>query len=151
MIEKNKIEKLVKDFISDKEIFLVDIKVSSANKITVHANKKDGITIDDCVRISKYLESCLDREEEDFELQVSSSGLDMPFLVREQYEMNLGKTISVTDNEGVKYKGVLTSLTDHGFNLISTKREKGKKRQNVSLPFSFDDVRSVKLIITFKQ
>ena len=150
MIEKNKIEELVKEFISDKDIFLIDVKVSSANKITVLANKKDGITIDDCVMISRHLENSLDREEEDFELQVSSSGLDMPFLVREQYEMNIGKRVSVTDNEGEKYKGVLESLTDDGFDLKCIKKERGKKKQEVSVPFCFNDIRSVKVVLTFK-
>ncbi|MCD4770014.1 MAG: ribosome assembly cofactor RimP [Bacteroidales bacterium] len=150
MIEKNKIEELVKEFISDKDIFLIDVKVSSANKITVLANKKDGITIDDCVMISRHLENSLDREEEDFELQVSSSGLDMPFLVREQYEMNIGKRVSVTDNKGKKYKGVLESLTDDGFDLKCIKKERGKKKQEVSVPFCFIDIRSVKVVLTFK-
>lgn len=151
MIEKNRIEKLITEFISDKDIFLVDVKVSSTNKISVLANKRDGITIDDCVMISRYLESSLDREEEDFELQVSSSGLDMPFLVREQYEMNIGKRVSVIDNEGKKYKGILASLTDEGFDLKCNKRERGKRKQEVSVPFCFNDVRSVKVVITFKQ
>ena len=150
MIEKNKIEKLVKEFISDKDIFLIDVKVSSANKITVLANKRDGITIDDCVLISRHLENSLDREEEDFELQVSSSGLDMPFLVREQYEMNIGKRVSVTDNEGKKYKGVLESLTDDGFDLKCIKKERGKKKREVSVPFCFNNIRSVKVVLTFK-
>jgi len=78
MIDKVKIENLVKEFISGTELFLVAVKVSSAGKITILADKKEGITIDECVSISRFIEKNLNRDEEDYELMVSSPGLDMP-------------------------------------------------------------------------
>ena len=85
MIEKQNIKELVEEFIKGTGLFLVAVKVSSANRITVLADKNEGITIDECAAIHRHIENNLDREKEDFELQVSSPGLDMPFLVIEQY------------------------------------------------------------------
>jgi len=79
MIERNKIEKLVNEFINETGIFLVAIKISSSNRITVLADTMKGITIDECVKLHRHIEKNLDRNAMDFELQVSSPGLDTPF------------------------------------------------------------------------
>lgn len=142
--------KLAEEHVAGKEIFLVDVKVSTGNRITVLANKMGGITIDECVALSRHIEGNLDRESEDFELQVSSPGLDSPFLVREQYEMNIGKKVEVTPRDGKKIKGILKSLTDKGFEIEVEGREKGIKKEPVTLPFTFDEIRTVKVVITFK-
>ena len=78
MIEKQKIQGLIEEYIKGTELFLVSVKVSSANRIIVLADKKDGITIDECAAIHRHIENGLDRDVEDFELQVSSPGLDFP-------------------------------------------------------------------------
>ena len=102
MIEKQKIEELVEEFIKGTGLFLVAVKVSSSNRITVLADKNEGITIDECAGIHRHIEKSLDRDKEDFELQVSSPGLDLPFVVIEQYFKNEGKKVEVIDNEGVQ-------------------------------------------------
>ncbi|HUS85715.1 MAG TPA: ribosome assembly cofactor RimP [Bacteroidales bacterium] len=151
MVEKQHIKKLAEEYISDKDIFLVDVRVSTSNRITVLANKMGGITIDECALFSKFLESRLDRETEDFELQVSSPGLDMPFQVREQYDMNIGRRVQVIDSEGKKHTGVLKVVSEQGFEVVPEKKEKGIKNVAVSVSFKFDDIRSVKTVIDFKQ
>jgi len=150
MIDKNLIRKLAEDFVADKDLFLVDVKVATGNRISVLADKSGGITIDDCVALSRHIEGNLDREKDDFELKVSSPGLGSPLMVRQQYEMNIGKKIEATTPEGKKIKGILKSLSDDGFELETEKREKGMKKETVIIPFRFDDVRSVKVVITFK-
>ena len=85
MVEKSKIEKLVTEFIDGKGVFLVAVKVSSSNRITVLVDTMQGIHIDECAALHRYIEKSLDRDVEDFELEVSSPGLDMPFSVIEQY------------------------------------------------------------------
>ncbi|MEZ4999310.1 MAG: ribosome assembly cofactor RimP [Bacteroidales bacterium] len=150
MIDRNLVMKLAEEHVAGKEIFLVDVKVSTGNRITVLANKMGGITIDECVALSRHIEGNLDRENEDFELQVSSPGLDSPFLVREQYEMNLGRKVEVTPRDGKKIKGILKSLTDNGFEIEVEGREKGIKKEPVAHSFGFDEIRSVKVVITFK-
>ena len=148
MTDKGYIRELVEDFIKGSGIFLVAVKVSSSNRITVLADRKDGITIEECVSIHRYLESKLDRDKEDFELQVSSPGLDMPFIVMEQYYKNEGRHIEVTDNEGNKYRGVLRNVTAGGFELITENKVKGKIKEDREISFNFDQVKTARAILT---
>jgi ribosome maturation factor RimP len=154
MIDKIKIEKLVKEFIKGTDLFLVAVRISSSGKITVLADKKEGITIDECAGISRFIEKNISRDEEDYELQVSSPGLDMPFTVTEQYFKNEGKKIDVVDLEGKKYSGVLKNVTSGGFELETEERAetKGKAKSVVikELSFNWDQVKSARVIVTFK-
>ncbi len=150
MIEKNKIEEIIKQFIKGTELFLVSVRISSANRITVLADKKGGITIDECVSIHRNIENNLDRDNEDFELQVSSPGLDSPFLVIEQYYKNEGRKIEVTDNEGAKHYGVLKNVTPGGFELDTEVKVKGKSRELKEVSFNFDQVKSARVVLTIK-
>jgi ribosome maturation factor RimP len=150
MIEKSRIEGIVKDFISGTEIFLVAVKVSSAGKITVLADKPLNITIDDCASIHRHIEGLLDRDREDFELQVSSPGLDMPFLVAGQYIKYQGSRVEVLDNEGHKNAGILRNVTSGGFDLETGVRVKGGPKEAILLPYNFENVKSTKIVLTIK-
>ena len=150
MIDKVKIENLVKEFLGNSELFLVAVKVSSAGKITILADKKDGITIDECVSISKYVESNLSRDEEDYELMVSSPGLDMPFMVKEQYLKNEGRKVEVVNTEGEKFTGLLKNITNGGFEIEADVKLKGKSKEKKDLSFNFDQVKSTREIVSFK-
>jgi ribosome maturation factor RimP len=141
MIEKQKIEGLVEEFVRGTGLFLVSVKVSNANRIIVLADKNEGITIDECAAIHRHIENGLDRNKEDFELQVSSPGLDMPFVVMEQYYKNEGRKIEVTDNEGYKFIGNLKNVTVGGFEL-ETKLK--------LLSFNFEQIKSTRVILTIK-
>ena len=150
MIDKELIEKSVREFIEGTGIFLVAVRVSSSNKITVLADRKEGITIDDCVNIHRMIENTFDRDTEDYELQVSSPGLEMPFGVIEQYYKNEGSKVSVVDNEGNKYTGILKNVTDGGFDLETEIKLKGQKKETKELPFNLDQVKSVKVVLLMK-
>mgnify|MGYP003598186727 FL=1 len=150
MIDKELIEKSVREFIEGTGIFLVAVRVSSSNKITVLADRKEGITIDDCVNIHRMIENTFDRETEDYELQVSSPGLEMRFGVIEQYYKNEGRKVSVVDNEGNKYTGILKNVTDGGFDLETEIKLKGQKKETKELPFNLDQVKSVKVVLLMK-
>jgi ribosome maturation factor RimP len=150
MIDKREIIKLAEEYISGKDIFLVDVKVGTGNRISVLADKKGRITIDDCAALSRHIEGALDREAEDFELQVSSPGLTSPFRVKEQYDMNIGNKIEVTPVDGKKLKGKLLSATEEGFELETEKREKGLKKEIVVIPFRYEEVKNVRIVISFK-
>ena len=141
MIEKQKIQGLVNEFVRGTGLFLVSVKVSNANRIIVLADKNEGITIDECAAIHRHIENGLDRDKEDFELQVSSPGLDMPFVVMEQYYNNEGRKIEVTDNEGSKFIGNLKNVTAGGFEL-ETKLK--------LLSFNFEQIKSTRVILTIK-
>ena len=150
MIEKSKIEESVKEIISGTGLFLVAVKVSSSNRITVLADRKEGISIDECVSIHRHIENTLDRDKEDFELQVSSPGLDLPFLVIEQYYKNEGKKAEVVDNEGSKFSGRLKNVTEGGFELETEVKVKGKTKELKDISFNFEQVKSTKVVLTIK-
>ena len=150
MTDRAKIEKSVKEFIRGTGLFLVAVKVSSSNRITVIADKNEGITIDECAMLHRHIEKDLSRDDEDFELQVSSPGLDMPFVVIEQYYKNQGRNITVVDNEGSKYTGILKNVTKGGFDLETEIKVKGKGKETKDLSFNFDTIKTVKAVLTIK-
>jgi ribosome maturation factor RimP len=150
MIEKQKIEGLVAEFIKGTGLFLVTVKVSNANRIIVLADKKEGITIDECAAIHRQIENGLDRETEDFELQVSSPGLDTPFAVIDQYYKNEGKKVEVTDNEGSKYIGRLKNVTAGGFELETEIKTKGRAIELKDISFNIEQIKSTRVILTIK-
>ncbi len=154
MIDKNIIENLAKEKIDDTEIFLVEIKVDTNNNIKVFIDSKNGVSVDDCIGISRHIEHSLDREEEDFALEVSSPGIGTPFKVFEQYEKVLGKTIEVILKTGEKNQGVLSELNKENFTIKYQVKEKpeGAKRPvwvDKNRTIDFADVKSTIEIITF--
>ncbi|MBG0861299.1 MAG: ribosome assembly cofactor RimP [Bacteroidales bacterium] len=150
MIDRFKIESLVKEFIKGTGLFLVAVKVSTSNKITVLADTMKGITIDECVELHRYLERNIDRNVEDYELQVSSPGLDMPFGVIEQYYKNEGEQIMVVDIDDNRFSGKLKNVTEGGFDLEAETRIKGKLGESEDISFNFDQVKSAKTIVTIR-
>jgi ribosome maturation factor RimP len=150
MIEKQKIEGLVAEFIKGTSLFLVTVKVSNANRIFVLADKKEGITIDECAAIHRHIENGLDREIEDFELQVSSPGLDTPFAVIDQYYKNEGKKVEVTDNDGSKFTGRLKNVTAGGFELETEIKTKGRTIELKDISFNIEQIKSTRVILTIK-
>jgi ribosome maturation factor RimP len=150
MIEKKEIEKLVEEFIKGTSLFLVAVKVSSSNRVTILADTMNGITIDECAYLHRHITNSIDREKEDFELQVSSPGLDIPFTVTGQYHKNEGKKVEVTDTEGSKFTGILKNITGGGFELETEIKIKGKTKEVKDLSFNFEQVKSTKAILTIK-
>jgi ribosome maturation factor RimP len=150
MTDKQTIQELVEEFIKGTSLFLVAVKVSNSNRITILADKNEGITIDECGAIHHHIENSLDREKEDFELQVSSPGLDLPFIVFEQYLKNEGRKTEVIDNEGSKYSGKLKNVTPGGFELEAEFKIKGKSKEVKDISFNFDQVKSTRVILTIK-
>jgi ribosome maturation factor RimP len=154
MIEKAKIEHLVKEKF-DENMFLVEVSVSDRNVIHVFVDSFNGLSIDQCVSISRHVEHSLDRDEEDFELQVSSPGLTESFKVKEQYKKYEGKKVDVITNDGKTLEGVLLDSNNEGFVLETSTKEKvegDKKKQLVvkKHPFNYNDIKSTKAVISFK-
>ena len=155
MIEKEKIKNIIDDFVKQKDAFIVDIKISTANKINIEIDSISGFTINDCIEVSRLIESKLDREEEDFELEVASAGLSEPFKVIQQYQKNLEKEVETLTIDGKKIKGILSHVSDSGFEIEESKMVKvegKKKKQNIieKHQFVFGQVKSTKIIIKFK-
>lgn len=155
MIEKEKVINIINDIVSQKKAFIVDVKVNSANKINIEIDSVSGFSISDCIEVSKLVESKLDRDVEDFELEVASAGLSEAFKVIQQYHKNLGKEVETLTNDGKKIKGILSNVSEEGFEIEESKMikvEGKKKKQNVieTKKFAFDQVKSTKIIINFK-
>jgi len=150
MIEKQKIEGLAEEFVKGTGLFLVAVKVSNSNRITLLADKNEGITIDECAAIHRHIENGLDREAEDFELQVSSPGLDSPFVVNKQYLKNEGRKVEFIDTDGSKFTGKLKNITAGGFELETEIKTKGKTIQQKDISFNFEQIKSTRVILTIK-
>jgi ribosome maturation factor RimP len=155
MITNRQVEEIIAPRIAEGELFVVDIDVKPGNKISVLIDSNQGVSIDQCVEISRLIEHSLDRETEDFELQVSSPGLDQPFRVIQQYEKNLGREIEVIKNDGLKYTGTLKEINEDHFVIETKERVKvdGKKKKQLQindLAIRFDEVKAAKVVISFK-
>ena len=155
MIDKNVVKKIVDQWLEDKEYFLVDIQISSDNKIVVEIDHADGVWIEDCVELSRYIEDHLSRDEEDYELEVGSAGLGQPFKVPQQYINFIGKEVEVMDAEGRKVQGTLKSVDGNDFVVTVNEKVKveGKKRpvkMDVDHTYQMDNVKYTKYVINFK-
>ncbi len=154
MIDKAQVISLVKERLEEK-MFLVDVTVNERNVINVFVDNFDGLTIEQCVAISRHVEHSFDREEEDFELHVSSPGLTEGFRVKEQYIKYTGRNIEVVTAEGDKLEGKLLETGDADFVLETSTREKvegHKKKQLIVRKHSlkYDEIKSAKAVISFK-
>jgi len=154
MIGEERIIELVKEKLDD-GMFVVDIKVSTSNVIHVYVDAFDGMTIEKCIAISRHVEHSLDRDEEDFELQVSSPGLTESFKVKQQYIKYTGKEIEVVTSENEKLEGLLKESNDEGIIFETSAREKvegHKKKQMVVKEYNlkYEEIKSAKAVISFK-
>lgn len=155
MIDKNVVRNLVEEWLQDKEYFLVDVEISPDDRIVVEIDHADGVWIEDCVELSRYIEDRLDRDEEDYELEVGSAGLGQPFKVPQQYVNFIGKNVEVLDGDGKKVKGVLKSVDGNDFTVTVAEKVKqeGKKRPvltDVDHTYQMDKVKYTKCLISFK-
>ncbi len=154
MIKKQTIIDLIKTHFEGTDKFIVDVKVLTGNKIEVYVDAPQHIVIADCVALSRFIEGSLDREKEDYELQVSSPGATEGFKVKEQYQKYLNTKVSVKTTEGAKHEGILISADDKGFVLEETRREKkavGKGNQTVveNITLTYNQTKETKSVLPF--
>ena len=155
MISKDSVYQIVEQYIADKNYYLVDVKVTRDNRISVEIDSFDGVSIEFCMEVNRHIESQIDREIEDYELEVSSAGLTEPFKVLKQYEKNIGNEVEVLTKAGKKVTGVLVEISETEFVLEIEKTEKpeGAKRKitvTENITFSYEDIKTTKYIIRFK-
>lgn len=152
MINKSSVQEAVDAWLEGKDYFLVELSVSADDRIVVEIDHADGVWIEDCADLSRFIESRISREEEDYELEVGSAGLGQPFRVHRQYEIHVGKPVETQGKDGKKYRGTLLAVDDEGFELgvMQKVREEGKKRpvmKEVTMRFAFDDTAYTKYLI----
>ncbi len=155
MIGKDQISEICKTALSESQ-FLVEIKVNKANDIFVYIDDYNGLTIEECKRISRLIESQFDRDEEDFSLEVSSPGLSKSFKVDEQYKKALNTEIEVLLTDGEKIRGILTNINDENNSIEILKIKKVKidnKKQNIEEKHIIlkRDIKTTKSVIIFSK
>ena len=155
MIDKKIVEQLVDQWLEGKEYFLTDLTVSPDNRIVVEIDHEEGVWIEDCVELSRYIESGLDRETEDFELEVGSAGIGQPFKVLRQYEIHVGEQVETLTTDGQKFTGTLKEVTPEEFTIttqVKVKEEGAKRPKWVDMDktFAYNQVKWTKYLINFK-
>lgn len=142
---------MVQTLLAGTDKFLVDILIQPVNRISVFIDGDNGISIDDCRKISRSLEEMLTSDNEDFELNVSSPGLDRPLKLARQYLKNIGRGIEISTVLGEKVEGTLTSIDDKGLELIAIVKDKKKKEIQNKISLLFEDIKTAKIKIDFRK
>ena len=155
MIERNTVKTVVEEWLSGNDYFLVDVTFTPDDRIVVEIDHADGVWIEDCAELSRFIQERLGEELGDYELEVGSAGIGQPFKVEQQYVNHIGKDVEVLDAEGKKVQGVLKQV--EGRNFVVTVKEKqkleGKKRPQlveVDKTYNMDNIKYTKYLLSFK-
>ena len=155
MITKEQIEQIAMPKIDEEDLFLVEITVSSSNHIVVLIDSEKGVSIDQCIVLSKHIEQNLNRDIEDFELDVASSGLGQPLKVLKQYIKNIGKDVDLVLLNGQKITGKLLEANKEGISieveknvLVEGKKRKQLVKETVSLKYT--EIKTTKVVVSFR-
>jgi len=157
MIEKNTILAHVEEWLQKGDYFLVDVEMTPDGRIVIEIDCADGVWIEDCADLSRHLQERLGDELGDYELEVGSAGIGQPFKVVQQYRNHIGKEVEVLQQDGIKQKGIMKSVSDDGTRFTISTQEKqhveGKKRPvlvDVDKEFVIADVKYCKYVLAFK-
>lgn len=149
------VERLVAEALEERtDLFLVDLHITPSNQIRIAIDGDKGVSLDDCVLISRAVEHNLDRESNDFSLEVSSVSVSESIKMQRQYNKNLGRKLRVKTFEGDKIEGSLTEIKETGIVLEWKAREpkpvgKGKHTVEKVQEINFDSIKEAKAVITF--
>ena len=155
MINKETVKALVEEWLKKGDYFLVDIIFGADDRIVIEIDHADGVWIEDCADLSRFLQEQLGDELGEFELEVGSAGIGQPFKVAQQYVNHIGDEVEVIDAEGKKVQGKLKEVNGKDFTVTVQEKQtvEGKKRPvmvSVDKPFNMDTVRSTKYLLAFK-
>lgn len=155
MISKEVVQQLVDRWLEGKDYFLADLAISADDRILVEIDHEEGVWIEDCVALSRFIEDGLDRDAADFELEVGSAGIGQPFKVLRQYEIHIGDDVEVLTADGRKLIGRLDSADADTIAVVTLEKVKapGEKRphiQEVRTEIPMSQVKWTKLHIDFK-
>ena len=155
MINKEIIQTLTEEWLQGNDYFLVDINFGTDDRIVIEIDHADGVWIEDCAELSRFLQEKLGDELGEYELEVGSAGLGQPFKVAQQYHNHIGDTLEVLGLDGKKVQGVLKSVEGRDFTLTVREKQKqeGKKRPvlvDVDKTYSMDHIKYAKYLLAFK-
>lgn len=155
MITRENVKQLVEEWLQEGDYFLVDIQMTDDDRIVVEIDHADGVWIDDCAALSRFLQEKLGEEVGDYELEVGSAGLGQPFKVEQQYKSHIGDQVEVIDSEGKKIIGTLKQVEGQTFVVTTQEKQvpEGKKRPvkvDVDKTFDMGTVKSTRYLLSFK-
>jgi ribosome maturation factor RimP len=151
---QERVENLLEEaFQENNSLFLISLDISDQNHILVIIDGDNGVAVSDCIAVSRKIEHNLDREEEDFSLEVASAGVSEPLKLPRQFKKNIGRTLEVQTNSD-KFEGILGEVDDEGISLSWKAREpkpigKGKVTVEKEAKIAFQDILKAKVVITF--
>ena len=155
MITKEHIEAIITEQLRGTSTVVVDILVKPGNTIVVYIDDVKGVTFDHCIILSRAIEENLNRDIEDFSLEVSSAGIGSPFKVRQQYQKAIGKTIDIVLKDGRKITGLLCSVADNGI-IVTKKVSKSRKKsqetdvEDINEYILWENIKKASEVINFK-
>ena len=139
------------------DYYLVDVEMTADDRIVIEIDHADGVWIEDCADLSRFLQEQLGEELGDYELEVGSAGIGQPFKVIQQYRNHIGKEVEVLEKNGLKAQGLLKEVSEDGTQFVVTvkekQREEGKKRPvlvDVDKTFAISDIKYCKYLLAFK-
>lgn len=149
MIQSDVVKQIVETFLADKNYELINLNISPDNFILVEVDSFDGVDVDFCVELSHYIQDHLDRDVEDYDLEVGSVSITDPFQTKMQYDKNLGNDVEILTKDGRKLHGVLVNVENQTFEadcevLVPVEGKKKKQKEVQTLRFGFSDVKYCK-------
>lgn len=155
MIDKAIISQIVTPKLDADGAYIVELTISTDNRIELVVDHFNGISLEYCIELNRMIEAALNRDVEDFELEVASAGIGQPFKVQKQYLKNIGREVELLTTTGIKAKGTLISADENGFTIEYEEKEavEGKKRKVLvkkQTTFTYTEVKQVKDIVFFK-
>ncbi len=152
MIDCNKIENIVNEYLEGSVKFVVSITIRPGNRVQVLLDGEEGIHVSDCALLSKHIVSHFDRDKEDFELEVSSVGVGSILKLKRQYQINVGRNIMVLGHNLKKNRGKLTEVLDNGIKIepeTTAKNKKNPTEEDKFIFFDFNDIKEARIQVSF--
>jgi ribosome maturation factor RimP len=150
MIDRTAIMKMIDDHLAGSPLFLIDVIIKPGNIILVFIDGDQEVKISDCAMLSRYIESQLNRDAEDYELRVSSAGIDHPYQFLRQYLKNVGRQVQVHLMDGSVIRGTLVEVNEKYVKITPGEKKGKKKDQEVpTLKLPLEQIKETRGIVTF--
>ena len=155
MIERNAVKTVVEEWLSGNDYFLVDVTFTPDDRIVVEIDHADGVWIEDCAELSRFMQERFGDELGDYELEVGSAGIGQPFKVEQQYLNHIGKEVEVLDADGKKVQGVLKQVDGRNFVVSVKEKQKLERKERPQLvevdkTYNMDNIKYTKYLLSFK-
>jgi len=150
MITEKQLTALIRDYLKDSDKFLIEVVIRPLNHIIVFIDGDHGVAISDCQKLSRHLEQQIDRDQEDFDLMVSSAGADRPLKVARQYQKFPGRSLEVVTLSGTKLEGLLLTADANGIKLEQEIKKSKKETEKNMVELKYEEIKSAKVVLSFK-